>query len=64
MKIAEKYNILNAGDFCKIALATNYQPNYVRQVLRGHTKETKFNIVILDEADKVLKDKIEKIQKG
>ena len=57
-----KYQILNSSDFQAIADATNYQKSYVRQVLRAYSGETKFNQKIFDEADKVLEEKINKIQ--
>ena len=56
-----KYQILNSDDFKEIATETGYQKNYVRQVLRAYSGETKFNLKIFNKADEVLENKIKKI---
>jgi hypothetical protein len=62
MKKNGKYQILNSDDFKQIAEETGYQKDYVRQVLRSYSGQTKFNQKIFDSADKTIELKIRKIR--
>ena len=62
--MATKYQILKSDDFKEIADRTGYKMNYVRQVLRSYSAQTKFNQKIFDQADKVVEEKIQQIQRS
>lgn len=60
----ESYKILKSVDFKTISGITAqkgrpYTSDYVRLVLRGNQQATKFNQIIFDEADILVKEKIE-----
>ena len=56
-----KFEILKSPDFLIVAIETGYAENYVRQVLRGNVDVTTRSQKIVDSAQLILDNKIEKL---
>ena len=58
----DNYRLLTGKDFKKIAGITHYKSSYVRKLLKGHVDATDRNRIVLEEADKIQKEKIEELK--
>jgi hypothetical protein len=64
-----KYQLLKGTDFKAISEKTkehgrSYSPNYVRQCLRGYQERTKYNSIIFDLGDEIVKDRVKQLNLG
>lgn len=55
--------LLDTKDHEKLHKATNYAPNYIRQVLNGYVEVTERNKVIIDHAIELSNQKLQELQK-
>lgn len=55
--------MLDTKDHKALHDATNYAPNYIRQVLNGYVEVTERNKVIIDHAIELVNQKIQSLQK-